>query len=697
MRGPDANRMLGLLAACLGTLAWSPVWGATYFVDFAGGDDTADGTSATTAWKHAPGDSAATANALKALSPGDTVGFKGGVVYKGHLTLGQSGTAQDFITYETSAGWGSGRAIIDGDGWAPGYDRDLSCAILIKNLSYVRVRDLELRNFTTDHSLAGMWWGAGGISVSASDHVEVLGNFVHDMDDYLTNPGSPSGTGIGVDDSQDVKVIGNEVTAVGHTGIYVGGCSDVEVADNDVHDYVVWGLDVVSYPKALSNVVIRDNRIHDLTQYDNLGPHSDYIMVRDTQDLASCKGMSGILIERNLFYNRQTFVDAGGTAMVFMTDNSNDVTIRNNVFLKPRSYVTIEVGWYARNITIVNNTVDGVIALEGTNITCTNNIATALNINISSRSDLNTFSIDHNLYNGGVYASHSVVAFLNDGAYAGDLTLDQWKLDRGGKYDQHSLFTTDPRYADYAALNAHLLFDSPAVNVGADLSALGFAEDLDGVGRPQGAAWDIGAYEYNAATCSAGTPCLSSGGCQTGVIDCSSGYAACGTLTPAPDGTGCAAGLCQGGVCVPATDAGTSGPDASAAAGPDAGAPPGPDASQPGGPDASQPRADGGANPGTDTGIGEEPDGSLSGLDTGPVSAADVGTVRADAGAPSADASFGAVTPGCGCSSTAAGAAPLVLGCALLSLVFGRRHSGGPTNQAAAADTTYVEENGQNG
>src|ERR1041385_6536683 len=42
----------------------------------------------------------------------------------------------------------------------------------------------------------------------------------------------------------------------------------------------------------------------------------------------------------------------------------------------------------------------------------------------------------------------------------------------------------------------HLLSGSPAVDKGADLSATGFTIDIAGVTRPQGPAYDIGAYEY---------------------------------------------------------------------------------------------------------------------------------------------------------------------------------------------------------
>jgi parallel beta-helix repeat protein len=41
----------------------------------------------------------------------------------------------------------------------------------------------------------------------------------------------------------------------------------------------------------------------------------------------------------------------------------------------------------------------------------------------------------------------------------------------------------------------HLVSTSPAVDTGINLSATGFANDYDGVTRPQGRTWDIGAYE----------------------------------------------------------------------------------------------------------------------------------------------------------------------------------------------------------
>lgn len=85
-----------------------------FHVDFAGGNDAADGTTPATAWKRAPGDPLATANARAIrLEPGDRVLFKGGVRYRGTINLSRSGQEGQPIIYDGS-GWGSSRAIMDG-------------------------------------------------------------------------------------------------------------------------------------------------------------------------------------------------------------------------------------------------------------------------------------------------------------------------------------------------------------------------------------------------------------------------------------------------------------------------------------------------------------------------------------------------------------------------------------------------------
>jgi parallel beta-helix repeat protein len=92
----------------------APVQGATYYVDFEGGDDGSDGLGEGTAFKHAPGDPEAGGNAAStALQPGDIVLFRGGVPYRGTINIDADGASGNPVTYKGD-GWGAERAVIDG-------------------------------------------------------------------------------------------------------------------------------------------------------------------------------------------------------------------------------------------------------------------------------------------------------------------------------------------------------------------------------------------------------------------------------------------------------------------------------------------------------------------------------------------------------------------------------------------------------
>lgn len=85
---------------------------ADYHIDFAGGDDSSDGLTPATAWKHAPGDVQATGlPATTVLRPGDRLLLKGGVAYAGTIGVSASGTAAQPVIVDGGA-WGSGKAII---------------------------------------------------------------------------------------------------------------------------------------------------------------------------------------------------------------------------------------------------------------------------------------------------------------------------------------------------------------------------------------------------------------------------------------------------------------------------------------------------------------------------------------------------------------------------------------------------------
>lgn len=60
----------------------------------------------------------------------------------------------------------------------------------------------------------------------------------------------------------------------------------------------------------------------------------------------------------------------------------------------------------------------------------------------------------------------------------------------------NNLTLSDPLFVNYVSRDLHLQSNSPAKDMGIDLSASIPALDYIGVGRPQSAAWDIGAYEF---------------------------------------------------------------------------------------------------------------------------------------------------------------------------------------------------------
>lgn len=109
------NNLIALVLTLI--VAASATDAATYYVDFEGGDNEADGLSPQTAWKHSPGDSSATGQpSTVELEAGDIIRFKGGVQYLGEISLTVSGSEGKPIVLDGNAdgAYGEGRAVLDG-------------------------------------------------------------------------------------------------------------------------------------------------------------------------------------------------------------------------------------------------------------------------------------------------------------------------------------------------------------------------------------------------------------------------------------------------------------------------------------------------------------------------------------------------------------------------------------------------------
>jgi hypothetical protein len=120
---------------------------ATYYVDFAAGSDSNNGTATSTPWKHSPGSiapEAATANAAITPAAGDVIVFKGGVSYNGQITVNGTGTSSGarltFISGPRhSSNWGTGKAIIDGQ-------NSYKFGFLVSGKAWVDIEGFEIKN-----------------------------------------------------------------------------------------------------------------------------------------------------------------------------------------------------------------------------------------------------------------------------------------------------------------------------------------------------------------------------------------------------------------------------------------------------------------------------------------------------------------------------------------------------------------------
>ncbi|MFP4380287.1 MAG: LamG-like jellyroll fold domain-containing protein [Candidatus Sumerlaeia bacterium] len=115
-----------------GDLEWAPEAFAykpgnmVRYIDFENGNDSNDGATQATAWKHHPWDPAASGGAKSGARGVDTFVFKQGVTYRGHMNVpaGTKGSDDHPIRLTRDPAWGEGEARIYGSevvtGWQKG-------------------------------------------------------------------------------------------------------------------------------------------------------------------------------------------------------------------------------------------------------------------------------------------------------------------------------------------------------------------------------------------------------------------------------------------------------------------------------------------------------------------------------------------------------------------------------------------------
>ncbi len=416
-------------------------WAATYYVDqnHPEASDTNPGTESLP-WLTIQ-------KAADTIISGDTVYIKEGIYNEQVIPL-NSGSYGNYITYLAYPG---DTVTIDGTGiplpdWYGVFD--------ITGKSHIKVSGLRVINSTDS-----------GILAWESNHIIIENNYTYNT----------VSSGIGVWICSNIIIDGNEVELACNDGlqecITVAITDTFEVMNNHVHHGGPGnnGGEGIDTKEGSSNGIVYKNHVHDLNC---LGIYVD----------AWDKHTYNIDVYQNTVHHCAHGITLASEAGGLL----ENIRIYNNI-----AYNNDQVGiWIAdwssapqqpmKDINVINNTLynngnewgGGIFLMhsDAENVVIRNNICSEnLSFQIALEGiPIDSVTVDHNLidgymgYFGEIFGSDSVVG--------------------------------DPMFVNSAEADFHLQLSSPAIDSGSSVDAPNF--DFDGNLRPQGAEYDIGAYEY---------------------------------------------------------------------------------------------------------------------------------------------------------------------------------------------------------
>ncbi len=468
---------------------------ATYYVDYQNGADTNNGLSTSAPFKHCPGDNNASGNAAAVnLSVGlpSKVIFRGGVQYKGTINLDWSGASDVArIVYQGNTdaqNWGNSKAVIDGEGIRyRGFYSNSS-------RSYLTIKNFEIRYMAqgaTDVT------SAIDIGSSGSNSLRIIIEdcYIHSLGNW-NQAAAPGNNGIRLLRPIDSLINSNLIEKPGKRAIVLGGARNTTVSNNTINDYFCWGIDVYYHGQYHEGVVVKNNLLINGWRYDAGGCHSDYIYIRQGSPQTEAGAGRNAIVEGNILLNNAAFSDHAGTAMITVARSKN-IMVRNNVLINPHSYYAMQLGWesWESGHKVLNNTIyaprTGCWSLRisdaGTNpLLIKNNILIGYGVQNNNRS----VSPNNNLY---VFGQPNAWNWTN------------WTAWQNGGNDQDGMAygnISDVKFLSITGyptscqnMNLSLQEGSPAIDSGANLSGE-VDKDLNGLARPLGTDWDIGAYEF---------------------------------------------------------------------------------------------------------------------------------------------------------------------------------------------------------
>ena len=280
-------------------------------------------------------------------------------------------------------------------------------------------------------------------------------------------------SGIGLSDCARVTVEGCEVSAGEKFGVRVSeGCDGVIIRGNNIHDNGGGGIHIFTSDRRTTvstNLVIENN-----------------VIARDGRGGGAAMNICAIedsIIRNNLVYK----CAAGGICFYGEADmaggfhNARNKVVGNTVYVEPGEGRTcLKISGGSTDFEVYNNVFYG-------------GLAGAYAVTEDSFEGLKS---DNNLI---ANQGQQVLLGESYGDDAEDYSYEPgaWKFERG--LDEHSVFGRAPAFVSIEKDDYRLAVGSPGIDAGADMSAI-CPTDITGATRPQGAGFDMGAYEAAGAS-----------------------------------------------------------------------------------------------------------------------------------------------------------------------------------------------------
>jgi len=338
--------------------------------------------------------------------------------------------------------------------------------------------------------------------------------------------------------SSYITIDGFTINASGmQTGILSGSSDYISLQNNTIDGAGTWGIQAsmsdyidIGYNK-VSNTqwqhgIYVSDQAYKPYIHDNYLYHNNYTGIQLNGDIASSGGsvsdplggiIYGAIVERNVLID-----NSQGSWVHMNMDGVQSSIIRNNIIYSSNghgngiSIYQIDGGHGSKNNVVVGNTIvnvgqSAVTITGGTEPSSGNKVFDNIlygnartlepsTINIDAAS-LEGFQSDYNIITGryGHYVSYQQTDFVDFANWTSPTAAWKGSTPNMTQLDAHSVVVSNDAalaalFVNLANADLHLRAGSLAIDKGTPVSEL--LTDLEGTARPQGAGYDMGAYEY---------------------------------------------------------------------------------------------------------------------------------------------------------------------------------------------------------